>query len=111
MYECDKCYKVFEHNYLLEKHRKRKKSCDVLEIVIKNLSCKIEKIDCDINNLEELSHSSKTLCHYCNLIFTLKQNLIRHTNNNCKIKKQLLESKNNYNKILIIKEEELNKKK
>lgn len=109
MIECIKCYKVFKHNYLLEKHNERKKPCAKPEIAIKNLTSKIKNLDENITTLENLSIKSKKICNYCNQKFTLKHNLMRHITNYCEIKTQLIEEKTKYNDILILKKDELDK--
>lgn len=109
MVECDKCYKEFNYQYLLEKHKTKKKSCDKPEIAIKNLTLKIEEINNNINKLEDLSIKSKTTCNYCNHKFTLKYNLNRHLKDRCEIKNKLLENKTKYDNIIALKNEEINK--
>lgn len=109
MIECNKCYKLFKHNYLLEKHNQRKKSCNKPELAIRNLTLRIEEQDNNINNLENLSIKSKKICNFCNQKFTSKYNLARHVKYRCEIKKQLVEDKTKYIDILILKKDELDK--
>lgn len=53
--------------------------------------------------------NQKKICYYCKENFTLKQNLLRHVNDRCDKKSQLIEDKNKYADIIKQKEEELKK--
>jgi hypothetical protein len=109
MFECQKCYKIFKYNYLFEKHQSNRIKCDKPQKIIKNLMTKIEQIDNNIDNLEKISLEAQTTCFYCNEIFTYKYNLTRHLNNRCDSRRQLIEDKNKYNDMIIVKKEEINK--
>lgn len=109
MVECDKCYKIFNYQCLLEKHKTRKKSCDIPEIAIKNLTLRIEEMNNNINNLENLSIESQTTCNFCNKKFKKKYNLVCHLDKSCAIKKDLIENKTKYDNIIILKNQEITK--
>jgi hypothetical protein len=89
IYECNKCYKRFKYNYLLERHINSIKVCNIPVNIIKN-------IDNNIIEYDRLSIESLTTCYYCKKIYKRKDNLKRHITNTCKTRKQLIKHKNIY---------------
>ena len=103
MNKCDLCNKTFKTDYLLNKHKNSKIKCtenNKKENITTNDFLDIKQIKKKINNIQYQMQKKRTesiscidnKCNYCNVIFTRKQNLIRHLdNNNCSIKKNMLQ--------------------
>jgi hypothetical protein len=94
MVQCEKCQKSFPQNYLLLRHMKRKFPCVKNDDLINNYDTQINDINSKIIELTELSIGSKTLCNFCNQIFSKKGNLERHLTNTCINKKNMESDKN-----------------
>jgi hypothetical protein len=108
-FECNKCGKLFKHNYLLTRHNNKIKSCDRPEKIIEKYNKLIEEIDNKINNLYDISITSKTKCNFCNNIFHNKSNLKRHIDNYCNSRKELEDKKNKYINNINTKQKEIDK--
>ena len=102
IYKCDLCNKTFKTDYLLNKHKNSKIKCTENNKKEKTTNdfLDIKQIKKKINNIQYQMQKKRTesiscidnKCNYCNVIFTRKQNLIRHLdNNNCSIKKNMLQ--------------------
>jgi hypothetical protein len=93
-YICEKCNKKFNHNYLLQRHLKRKIPCIALNELLDEYNQEINEINNKINIFTLASIETKTICKFCNHLFSKKGNLERHINLSCATKKTLLEKKN-----------------
>jgi hypothetical protein len=82
----------FRYNYLLERHKNRKKSC--LYDRYDDLKIKIDKIENDLNVTDKniLQQTKKTLykCLYCSIIMSTKGILKTHIYNNCAERKEII---------------------
>jgi hypothetical protein len=114
--ECHKCYKTFQYNYLLEKHKQQKNICNTPNKIIKNVSNRIIQIEneikkCDTINSDTINNSNKkcNYCNYCNHTFASKYSLSRHINTSCENKKKIIEEKNKFVNIIAFNQEEINK--
>jgi hypothetical protein len=102
---CIKCNKQFTCNRNLKNHYNRKNNCcennnintsQNLTITHKTSQKKIENDD------------KKNICHYCNESFSRIDNLNRHINKFCKVKKEQEQEKEMIFKDLLLKEEQNN---
>ena len=125
--ECNKCYKMFQYNYLLEKHKQQKNICNTPNKIIKNVSNRIIQIENEIKkydainsdainsdaiNSDAINNSNKKCnyyCNYCNRTFTTKYSLLRHINTSCENKKKKIEEKNKFINIIAFNQQEINK--
>jgi len=89
---CEDCKTSFKYNYLLERHKNRKKLClydryDDLNIDIDNIQKNLEKTDKNI-----LQQTKKILykCLYCLTNMTTKSILKTHIYNNCAERKEII---------------------
>ena len=99
-YSCPKCNKEFDRksNYL--DHINKKFPCipfieEITPVILKE----------PVKNL--LENENNLCCNYCGLEFNRKDNLKRHIEKVCKVKKLQDEEKENIFKILLAKDEEL----
>ncbi len=103
-YTCNKCNKNFKQKCHYQVHINKKFDCSLNNKIIieppKNLPEPIIVIQ-ENNNL---------CCNYCRLVFNRKDNLKRHIDKVCKVKKLQDEEKENIYKILLEKDEEIKKK-
>ena len=107
MHKCEKCNKEFEFNYLLTRHHNSIRKCDtpkklnnVLNDKIKEFDDKITNIDNQIELIEneiqqktEQSIKKINICMICKNTFLNKTNMMRHINDTCPSKKNLLTKK------------------
>ena len=101
-YICINCDKVFVNKNFYVKHLNRKFPCskklnpNVSEIAHKNSEKAI-----DIDQIIEINNKKDYICYYCNKKFSKSSNLIRHVKENCKIKKQQEQKKEDkYNQLI-----------
>ena len=102
--KCKLCNKIFRTEYLLNKHMNSKIKCIQENIKKNNQILDIKQIKKKIYNIQfkitkknnESINSIKNICIFCNQAYTRKQSLIRHLDNNCSIKKNMLEQINIY---------------
>ena len=121
-YTCTKCKKEFNKKYNFEIHINKKFSCvqpqeiliDTQEKLIKtNNIIKIDeniiKIDENIIKIDENidENNINMCCKFCGAYYNRKDNLKRHMEKYCKVKKIQDEEKENIFKILLAKDEEL----
>ena len=89
---CEDCKISFKYNYLLERHKNRKKSC--LYDRYDDLKIEIDKIENDLNVTDKniLQQTKKTLykCLYCSTIMSTKGILKTHIYNNCIERKEII---------------------
>lgn len=89
---CEDCKISFKYNYLLERHKNRKKSCKYDRY--NDLKIEIDKIENDLNVTDKniLQQTKKTLykCLYCSTIMTTKGILKTHIYNNCVERKEII---------------------
>ena len=89
---CEDCKSTFKYNYLLQRHKNRKKSC---------LYDRYEDIKTEINNIETnlnttdiniLKQTKKTSykCLFCETNMSTKSNLKVHIYNNCGERKEII---------------------
>lgn len=88
---CENCKNSFKYNYLLERHKNRKKSC--LFNRYDNIKMEIDIIEKDLNVTDNniLQQTKKTLykCLYCTTNISTKSNLKVHIYNNCDERKEI----------------------
>ena len=90
---CEDCKISFKYNYLLERHKNRKKSC--LYDRYDDLKIEIDKIENDLNVTDKniLQQTKKTLykCLYCSTIMSTKGILKTHIYSNCAERKEIID--------------------
>jgi len=74
MLQCELCKKDFKYKYLLDKHKSRKRSCNIIENILKNYDEKIDEIDEDITNKTNDSIEHGIKCLFCEKEFSNKAN-------------------------------------
>ena len=125
MYKCEKCNTIFDRKFNLLRHQNKKFDCGlknkenenksnnennkINEIINipKNSKNKIEYLN--TNDLTELSEKNNFSCEYCFKIYSTQFNLNKHLKINCKVKKEKDNEKENIFKMLLKKEEQVNK--
>jgi hypothetical protein len=95
MHKCNKCGKEFQYKSFLNKHTSKKKSCDDIDTINNNYDKKINDIDTEIDTKTNESLKILTTCLFCNKHFYNKTNTNRHILDFCKVKKELINTKNN----------------
>lgn len=89
---CDDCKTSFKYNYLLERHKNRKKSCKYDRY--DDLKLEIDKIENDLNvtdkNILQQTKKTSYKCLYCSTIMTTKGILKTHLYNNCAVRKEII---------------------
>jgi hypothetical protein len=76
--ECEKCGKIFEYKYLLNRHLLNKIICNTSSKINKIYNEKINNIDDKIKKIDIETLDSQTKCGYCNSIFMNINNLKKH---------------------------------
>ena len=94
MHKCDKCGEEFPYKSFLDRHNLKKKSCYEIHNINNNYNRKINIIDDEIKIKTDKSLKSMTTCFFCNKHFYNKTNTTRHISNYCKIKEELIYTKN-----------------
>ncbi len=114
-YTCPKCNVVFPKKYNYEKHINKKFSCNQIknESILnpdENLSIQNESKNNKIDFKIEENENINFCCNFCNKKFFNKSNLTKHLkNNSCKVKKYQDEQKENIFKLLLERDEQINK--
>lgn len=89
---CEDCKISFKYNYLLERHKNRKKSCKYDRY--DDLKLEIDKIENDLNvtdkNILQQTKKTSYKCLYCSTIMTTKGILKTHLYNNCAVRKEII---------------------
>jgi hypothetical protein len=89
---CEDCKISFKYNYLLERHKNRKKSC--LYDRYDDLKIEIDKIKKDLNvtdkNILQQTKKTSYKCLYCSTNMSNKSNLKVHLYNNCAERKEII---------------------
>ena len=94
MVKCDKCDKEFTKKYLLKRHLNRKYPCMTYEMMINKYNNQLNDINNDIIYITKLSIESILKCNFCNKKLANINNLERHIEHSCLIKKEMLNNKN-----------------
>jgi hypothetical protein len=87
--ECDKCGKVFQYKYLLERHKNKKNPCETMENINSVYDKKIKAIKDEIIMKTKKSMEKEKMCFFCNNKQSHKNNTYRHIKKHCKVKKEL----------------------
>ena len=119
MYVCDKCGKEFKYKSHYNRHKSVKNNClkiEYFDTKINNVDIEIGDIDKKITNLNKdinitiyKSLENETKCLFCKSKFLNKNNIMKHIENVCIMKKYMISERSNLindKKILI---EEKNK--
>ena len=89
---CEDCKTPFKYNYLLERHKNRKKSC--LYDRYDDLKLEMDKIENELNitdkNILQQTKKTSYKCLYCSTIMTTKGILKTHIFNNCVERKEII---------------------
>jgi hypothetical protein len=91
---CEICNKEFKRKQHLENHNKKKYSCLLNKNKTQNNSKNLKNQDNQNNQVNE----KKNICNYCKKPFTRIDNLTRHIDNRCKVRKRLIQDKAAINK-------------
>ena len=79
-YKCERCMKEFGQKCEYTRHINKKFPC-------KKFPPKSSDLPPKTSNIGESDEGRDNLCNYCGMIFTRKDNMIRHLNGRCKVKK------------------------
>jgi hypothetical protein len=115
-YTCPICYRVFSQKcHYINHTEKKKKPCVQNEYKNAQNEQKIAQKTKNNNILVKndnilVKNDDKFICNYCDISFTIKSSLARHIKKFCKVKKNLDKEKENVFKLLLEKEEIINKK-
>jgi hypothetical protein len=112
-YNCDKCNAIFNKKSNFTRHINKKYVCSqnlndsaVLCGFVQNQSTNMQKQSFIIQNQSNQSNQSNYCCSYCNKNFSSKSTLTRHLRDNCKIKKNIDDEKENIFKLLLEKDKQ-----
>jgi len=115
MHICDKCFKYFSKISHYKDHINRKNPCviNLVNLQETNINTNQELIS-DISNIIDNSIKNTAtvkdnICPHCNKIFYSKGNVIKHINNNCKIKKDENKNQEMMDKIKKLIEDQMSK--
>ncbi len=100
-YKCERCQREFKQKGHLKDHLNRKKPCEEKDIIFINSLQKTPKNSVNIENIEVKNDTNNICCGYCGIFFSRKDNLTKHINNSCKVKKTLENEKEKMFKLLL----------
>jgi hypothetical protein len=102
-YSCHKCEKNFDQKHHLVNHLNKKNACDKLvdREGKKRILCDEIEIDVDIDAKKIRESLDEYKCAFCDKQFTQKGNVVTHMKNNCKKKRELDNSREDKNKLIM----------
>jgi hypothetical protein len=111
VYSCVYCKKSFKYQSQLLRHNNKKKKCgrtkldindannnDILEITDMSMVNKKYKNITQLINTK-INKSNNIKCYFCDKVYKNKNNLKVHLNNNCKLKKELINTQIKLNEL------------
>jgi hypothetical protein len=99
VHTCKKCGKKFDRKFNYTNHINKKYSCDI--------NIKFDAKEQDDDDSDDNKIKNPLECVFCSKVFSAVYNLNKHIKNNCKVKKENDNEKENIFKELIDKEDEL----